>query len=157
MDWNRSTRWLLIAVVLIGSCSLLVLQVIGMRYRKTLQGLSADQVVSLTVESSKMERGGWTTQSAKLDANDIKTFLVYLKQAKSYAPNHPQRGWNCLVRIETTDRSFTFPIHATLNDGVHLDLASNGRIAWSYGTLRNDAFKEFLEDAFRRQRIAPGG
>ena len=146
-------RWHLVIGALI-LVFLLCLELAAMSYRNTLRSLNEFQVTGITITAREYPRGQPADETFTLNIRDTKRFLGHLKSAKfAFAGGRHYGGWGCRVRIDTRERSFTFPIYVSDNEGVHIELSSNaGGGPLNLGSLRNDDFRPFLEDVLRSHR-----
>ncbi len=148
-------RWHLIVVGLI-VVFLLCSELAALNYRNTLRRLDEFQVTGITITAKEYPRGQPADETFTLNIRDTKKFLGHLRSAKfAFAKGRHYGGWGCRVRIDTRERTFTFPIYVSDNDGVRMELSSNaGAGTLNLGSLRNDDFKPFLEDVLRNRREA---
>jgi hypothetical protein len=85
-----------------------------------------------------------------LTAEESGEFLRLLAESRRFSPNHPKGGWTHFARVETREKDYYLPIHASVNNGTLVWLHSRGTDGWNYGTLRNDELKSFVERVFAR-------
>ena len=98
------------------------------------------------------------TARRELDKQEIATVLPLINQAKTYVPDHAAGGWLCVLEIETstTFKHFEFEVHVSENNGVLLNLHSEGRSGWNYGSLRNDALAPVLDQLAAKNKVSLG-
>lgn len=149
-NWRGPRNWVTILIVVILGGWLLVLMPISYYHRSKLKGIAPADVVEIALESYAPVKGQAVEPGIVLTDAEVRDFLRLLAESRFSFPSHPKGGWTRFARIETRTKRYYLPIHASSNNGTLIWVFSGGTGGWNYGTLRNDALKDFVERVVAR-------
>jgi hypothetical protein len=134
-------------------CLLLLIFVwpIGITYRHRLQNLHPADVQRIQLSQQRWTDGRPEIgETVTLSDTGAAQFLTLISSAHLMLLKHPRIIAEFPVTIVSRDETFRFIIRITTNNGIYLQLGSEGAYGWNYGTLRKNSLGPFLHVIFDR-------
>jgi hypothetical protein len=132
----------LVAVLLTAVVIDYIIQRRGSHYRKMIQSLAADNVEGAVITGCTP--GDHSSPKVELSRNDITALIALLKRSETVSASHAEDLRRYDLTLRTHESSFRFAIRVTTNNGVLMEVTSNGRFRLHYGTLRNDDLQQLI-------------